>query len=254
MAIILSVINNKGGTGKTTTVLNLGAALAKKRKKVLLVDFDAQANLTSAMGANGVDKHIGDVLLHKSTIENTIIKSGKLSLIPSTDTLSDYEYQVNNEPGREFLLKEALSHVEPHYDYIIIDCAPNLGIFSMNSLVAAHNFIVPMQAENFAFIGLDKILQLTTKIKARLNPNLDLAGILIVRLAQKTKFSQAVISNINENDVIKDKLFNTNIRQDISLMECTAFGQTIFDYAPKSRGAEDYKKFANEISKHYDNK
>lgn len=254
MATVLTIINNKGGTGKTTTSLNLGAALLKKRKKVLLIDLDGQANLTSSLGLQHLDNHIGDVLIDKVNIKDVITQKTKNHLIPSSEKLLDYEYQVNNEPGREYLLKEALEHVQEQYDFIIIDCAPNLGIYSLNSLVAADFFIVPMQAENFAFIGLDKILQVADKVKKRLNQKLELAGILIVRQAQKTKFSQAVITNIELNPTLKDKLFNTVIRQDISLMECTAFGQSVFEYAPESRGAKDYSAFANEILKNYGKK
>lgn len=254
MATVFTIINNKGGTGKTTTALNLGAALAKKRKKVLLIDLDGQANLTSSVGVYDVKQHIGDVLIGNASIPEVIVKKKKKIIVPSSDQLLDYEYQVNNEPGREYLLKEALNGTYKDYDYVIIDCAPNLGIYSLNSLVAADYFIVPMQAENFAFIGLDKILQVAGKVKKRLNQQLELAGILIVRQAQKTKFSQAVISNIGMNDSLKDKLFDNIIRQDISLMESTAFGQTIFEYAPESRGAKDYTDFAIEIIKKYGKK
>lgn len=251
MAKVFTVINNKGGTGKTTTTLNLGAALAKKRKKVLLIDVDAQSNLTSSFGINGVEQHVGDFMLNNIDAEDFFIKTEKLKLIPGSEKLIEYEHKINNEPGNEFLLKEALEKIKDKFDYIIIDCAPNLGVYSVNSLVAADYFIVPMQAENFAFIGLDKILQVADKVKKRLNPTIELAGILIVRQAQKTKFSQAVITNIGMSDDLGKKLFETFIRQDISLMESTAFGKSIFEYAPKSRGAEDYNKFANELIKKY---
>ncbi len=251
MAKVFTIINNKGGTGKTTTTLNLGAALAKKRKKVLLIDLDAQSNLTSSVGINNVEKHVGDFMLENSISEEFLIKTQKITLIPSSEKLVEYEHRINNEPGNEFLLTEALEKLKDQFDYIIIDCAPNLGVYSVNSLVAADYYVVPMQAENFAFIGLDKILQVAEKVKKRLNQRLELAGILIVRQAHKTKFSQAVIRNIAMSQELGQKLFNTLIRQDISLMESTAFGKSIFDYAPKSRGAEDYNKFANELIKKY---
>ncbi|MFW6351903.1 MAG: ParA family protein [Bacteroidota bacterium] len=254
MAIVFTIINNKGGTGKTTTTLNLGAALARKKNKVLLIDLDAQSNLSSSLGVNGVPAHIGDALVKNKPFREVVIKREKLSLAPGSPKILEYEYQVNNEPGREYLLKECLDEVKSEYDYILIDCAPNLGIYSTNSLVAADYFIVPMQAENFAFIGLDNIIDISDKVKNRLNPDLDLAGILIVRQAQKTKFSQAVLSSISSSEKLKNRLFDTMIRQDISLMESAAFGQSIFNYAPKSRGAEDYKQFANEIVRRYGKK
>lgn len=251
MANIISVINNKGGTGKTTTVLNLGAALAKKKKKVLLIDLDSQCNLTTAFGADSHNEGVGDLLIGKASINDVILKNGKLSLIPASEKLLDYEFQLNNEPGREYMLREQLEKVSGDFDFILIDCPPSLGTLSTNSLVAAHHFIVPMQAENFAFIGLDRIMLISEKVKKRMNPNLDLAGILFVKLDPRTKFSQAVIQSLTDNQNFSGKLFNTYIRQDISLMESGAFKQTVFDYAPKSRGAEDYSELAKEILKIY---
>ena len=251
MALIFSVINHKGGTGKTTTVLNLGAALATLRKKVLLVDLDAQCNLSTSLGINGQKNHIGTMLLGQSSPEETIIHNNGLSLISSSEDLSDYINKIDNEPGRETLLKEALEKVSHQFDYIMIDCSPSMGTLSINSLVAADFYLVPMQAENFAFIGLDKILQIAEKVKKRMNPALELAGIVFVRQSQRTRFSQAVVSNIASNQILKDKIFKSTIRQDISLMECSAFGKTIFEYLPDGRGALDYLDLAKEIISKY---
>ena len=251
MALIFSVINHKGGTGKTTTVLNLGAAFATLRKKVLLIDLDAQCNLTSSLGMNGQKYHIGTMLLGQSAPLETIVTSNGLSLIASSEDLSDYVNKIDNEPGRETLLKEALEKVSHQFDYIIIDCSPSMGTLSINSLVAADFYLVPMQAENFAFIGLDKILQIAEKVKKRMNPALELAGIVFVRQSQRTRFSQAVVSNIASNEMLKNKIFKSTIRQDISLMECSAFGKTIFEYLPDGRGALDYLDLAKEIISKY---
>ena len=251
MANIISVINNKGGTGKTTTVLNLGAALSRKKKRVLLIDLDSQCNLTSAFGVDSNGVGIGELLIGKAEFLDVLKKSGKLALIPASEKLLDYEFQLSNEPGREYMLREQLEKVSNSYDYIIIDCPPSLGTLSTNSLVAANHFIVPMQAENFAFIGLDRIMLISEKVKKRMNPDLDLAGILFVKLDPRTKFSQAVIQSLSDNQNFSGKLFNTYIRQDISLMESGAFKQTVYDYAPKSRGAEDYTDLAKEILKIY---
>lgn len=249
MATIISIINYKGGTGKTTTALNFGAALAKKRKKVLLLDFDSQCNLSLSKGLKSPEKHIGQVLAKKANIEDTIYKLDTFSIVPSVENLLDYEFAISNEPGREFIAREFLQPLNDKFDYIIIDCPPSLGLLSINSLVAANYFIVPMQTENFAFIGLDNIMTATQKVKDRMNPSLELAGILLVKFQYRTKFSQAVISNIMANEALKDKLFDAYIRQDISLMESPAFGQTIFEYAPRSRGAKDFNAFANEFLK-----
>ncbi len=249
MAHIISIINNKGGTGKTTTSLNLGTALSKLGKKVLLIDFDSQSNLTSSLGVTKVENHIGKLLLNDLTAKDVLIPLDDVSLIPSTNYLLDYEYRINNEPGREYLLKEALEPIQPLFDYILIDCGPSLGTFAINSLVASDSYIVPMQAENFAFIGLDKIIQITDKVNKRMNPRIEMAGILFVKFSHRTKFSKAVIKSLSENERYKKKVFDTKIRTDISLMESTAFGQNIFSYAPKSRGAEDYINLANEFIK-----
>lgn len=247
MALTITIINNKGGTGKTTTALNLGGALVKLKYSVLLIDMDSQCNLTNSVGVINPDKHIGNLILRQNDVNEVVYQSEMFSVIPSSDKLLDYELQINAEPGRDFLLKESLKKVEDKYDYIIIDCPPSLGALSVNSLVAADYYIVPMQAENFAFIGLDTIIHTAEKVKQRMNPDLKLAGILLTRYTVKTKFAQAVITNIKNNSDLTDKLFRTAIRQDISLMESTAFHQCVFEYAPKSRGAEDYLKFAKEI-------
>jgi len=247
MGVVISVINNKGGTGKTTTSLNLGAAFAEKGHKVLLIDLDSQCNLSTSTGISESALHVGNILLGENTIEQVIVQKEKLDIIASTDTLLDYEQRINNEPGREYILHEALQTIKDKYDFIVIDCAPSLGTLSLNSLVAADYYIVPMQAENFAFIGLDKILQISEKVKKRMNPKLELAGILFLKLSGKTRFSQAIISNLNNNLELKNKVFKTHIRQDIALMEASAFGKTIFDYSKSGRGAFDYRKLAEEV-------
>lgn len=255
MAQIISIINNKGGTGKTTTTLNLGSALHKSGFKVLVIDIDSQSNLTTSLGVSRVENHIGKLLLNDLKPDEVLTetKSG-VTLIPSTSYLLDYEYKINNEPGREYLLKEALEPIQTYFDFILIDCGPSLGTFSINALVASDYYIVPMQAENFAFIGLDKIIQISDKVKMRMNPNIEMAGILFVKFPHRTKFSKAVIKSLETNSRFKEKVFKTRIRTDISLMESTAFGQDVFDYASHSRGAEDYLKLAKEFIKKYGTK
>jgi chromosome partitioning protein len=254
MARVFTIINNKGGTGKTTTALNLGAALVELKKKVLLIDLDSQCNMSSALGVGPTENHIGVFMLGKVCFSEVMQEHHNIHIIPASDHLLEYEMMINTEPGREYLLKESVVKIRNQYDYILIDCPPSLGIFSINSLVAADYFIVPMQAENFAFIGLDKILQVADKTKKRLNPALELAGILLIRYTSRIKFSQAVVSNIEANSQIGKKIFRTKIRQDINLMESSAFSQTVFEYSPKSRGAEDFSLLAKEIRKLYGEK
>ncbi len=251
MAKIFSIINNKGGTGKTTTALNLGAALAQLKKRVLLIDFDSQCNLSTALGINNKEHHIGSVLLDQSTVEQAVVHTSQVDLLPASGKLADYEFQVNNEPGREYLLKEKLDAIRSQYDYIFIDCAPSLGTFAINSLVAADYYLVPMQTENFAYIGLNKITFTADKVRSRMNPALELAGILFVKYSPRIKFGQAIITSIQADPAMKDKLFSTYIRQDIALMESSAFCQSVFEYEPESRGAEDYRTLAQELSEKY---
>jgi chromosome partitioning protein len=253
MAKVIAIINNKGGTGKTTTALNLGAALCKLKNKVLLIDLDSQCNLTHSLGLKAEGHHVGDLLLGKCEPEDCINTVNGLSVIGSKSDLLDTEYLINSEPGREFLLKEALSHFK-NFDFVLMDCPPSLGTLSINAPVAADYFIVPMQAENFAFIGLDRILQVTDKVKKRMNTQLELAGIILVKFQSRTKFSQAIVSNLAANSLLKDKLFNAYIRQDIALMEAPAFGGSIFDYSPSGRGATDYMNIAKEFIKKYGKK
>ncbi len=247
MSVIISVINNKGGTGKTTTALNLGAAIAKRKKSLLLIDLDSQRNLSNSLGIKETAKHAGNVLMHQTDIFEAMQAVNNYYILPSSEKLLDYEYMINAEPGREYLLKEALDKVQYEFDYIIIDCPPSLGTLSINSLVAADYFIVPMQPENFAFIGLDKILNTAEKVKKRMNPDLELLGILMIKFSYRTKFSQAILKNLSTNKITKNRLFDVPIRQDIALMESAAFNKSVFEYAPGSRGAKDYADLANEI-------
>lgn len=253
MTKAIAIINNKGGTGKTTTALNLGAALCKLKYKVLLIDLDSQCNLTNALGLKAEGHHVGDLLLGKCTPEDCLNTVKGMSVIGAKTDLLETEYLINSEPGREFLLKESFSHFTM-FDYIIMDCPPSLGTLSINALVAADYFMVPMQAENFAFIGLDRILQVTDKVKKRMNTSLELAGILLVKFQARTKFSQAIVGNLTGNPHLNGKLFNAYIRQDITLMEAPAFGGSIFDYAPSGRGALDYMNVAKEFIKQYGKK
>jgi len=251
MGKVLSILNNKGGTGKTTTVLNLGAALSKEGRKVLMIDLDSQCNLSTSVGIRGATFHIGTYLLNQSSKEQTIVPAEHYDFIPSSDNLLDFEMKINAEPGREYILKESIENLSEQYDFTLIDCPPSLGTISINALVASDLYLVPMQAENFAFIGLDRILQVAEKVKKRMNAKLEMAGIVFVKMSHRTKFSQAVMSNIENNEELKKKVFKTIIRQDISLMESSAFSKNVYQYAPKGRGAADYTSLAKEILKKY---
>jgi chromosome partitioning protein len=238
-----SVTNNKGGTAKTTTALNLGAALKAKGFRVLAIDLDSQCNLTLGIGITPGEHHAGTLLLGDSSFEEACVVTPSFDLIPSHRNLLSYEYRINTEPDSAFFLKDAL--VGKQYDYVIIDCPPSLGALTVNALVASDFFIIPMQGENFAYVGLNEILQLTSKIKKRLNPELELAGILLSKFDLRTKFAQLVYQKLAVNEDIK--VFKTFIRQDVNLMECAAYGENIFTYAPDSRGAADYLTLCEEV-------
>lgn len=240
---VFSITNNKGGTGKTTTTLNLGAALAQKGFKVLLIDLDAQCNLSIASGIKSNAHHIGELLVGEATFEETLVIGKNIDILPSSRLLLGFEYRLNIEPDSGYFLKEQLEG--RNYDYVLIDCPPSLGTLTINALVASQFFIVPIQGENFAYVGLDEILQLCTKIRKRMNPDIKLGGVLMNKYDMRTKFSQMVFAKLSENSDIT--LYKSSIRQDVSLMECTAFSKSIFDYSADSRGATDFIALCEEI-------
>lgn len=240
---VISITNNKGGTGKTTTTLNLSAALSQKGNKVLLIDLDAQCNLSVASGASTTGRHIGELLVGETDFDAAVIKKTNFDIIPASRQLLSYEYRINAEPDSGYFLQEQLEG--KNYDFVLIDCPPSLGSLTVNALVASDFFIVPMQGENFAYVGLDEILQLCTKIKKRMNPKIELGGILLNKFDVRTKFGQMVHSKLLSDPNVK--LYKTQIRQDVSLMECTAFAQSVFEYAPESRGAKDFENLCEEV-------
>lgn len=239
---IISVLNNKGGTGKTTTTLNLGAALALCNNKVLIIDLDSQCNLTIATGSRQNEHHIGTLLTGGSILQQCIQKQNSFDLIASDVKLGNYEIQALSNPNRAFLLKEVLDNVD--YDFILIDCAPSLSDFVINALVASTHYIIPMQGEFFTYNGLTIILDTVNQVKKNMNKDLELLGVLMSRFDMRTKFAQMVYKKMTQDKI---PLFVTNIRQDINLMECAFLGQTVFDYAPESRGAQDYMELAKEV-------
>ncbi len=243
MTRTVSITNNKGGTSKTTTALNLGAALKRAGHRVLAIDLDAQCNLTLGAGHMPGNAHAGTFLLGETSFEETLVETESFDLIPSHKTLLSYEYRINTEPDSAFFLKDYLFNKQ--YDFIVIDCPPSLGALTVNALVASDFYLIPMQGENFAYVGLNEILQLTAKIKKRLNPDLELAGILLSKFDHRTKFAQMVYAKLQQNTNLK--LLKSHIRQDVTLMECAAFGKNIFAYAPESRGAKDFDALCQEI-------
>lgn len=259
MGIIIGVVNQKGGVGKTTTSANLGDSLAKKGKKVLLVDIDAQSNLTTHLGLGskedpedmsevtpGPEFTIYDVLKGNKSINQVVIhRSENLDVVPSSLFLSAADLELGGVVGRELILKRALEHVKQNYDYIIIDCPPALGLLSLNALAAVERVIVPVQSEYLALHGVRQLLDTIDQVRNIYNPALVVGGVLICLHDSRKRLARAVSDTIRA--YFGELVFDTVIRTNVSLAEAPASGQTIFEYAPKSSGADDYSSLAQEI-------
>lgn len=247
MSITISLLNNKGGVAKTTSTINLGAALHKKGYRVLLIDLDAQASLTQSLGVSSeLEKTIYEALVGYEKIENSIISiKQNLDIIPSQLDLSMVEIELAGEISRESNLKDLLAPIKNRYDFILIDCSPAIGLLTMNALVASDKIIIPILSEYLAIRGMSKLLGFTNKIKAKLNPQLDIAGLLLTRYTARKNLTQMVEKTLREN--FGTSVFENVIRENISLAEAPTAGLTIFDYAPKSTGAIDYLKACDEL-------
>lgn len=249
MAKVLAIINHKGGVGKTTTSINLGAALALRGYKSLLIDFDPQTNLTQSFGKESMDsRNIYNALVdivkdNKASLPVEQLKTN-LGLVPSSLDLSASEIELVNEPGKEFLLKELIKPIEKDYNYIIIDCPPSLGLLTINALTAANNVIVPVQAEYLALKGMLKLIYSIEKVKHRLNKNLTFSGVIITQYDSRVNLHKTAEEQITANF---DNVFQTRIRKNIALAEAQSNQVDIFEHAPKSPGAEDYSNLAEEI-------
>jgi chromosome partitioning protein len=240
---IIAIINHKGGVGKTTTTLNLGKALSLCGKKTLIIDIDPQANLSQSIGVEEPENHV-----YQAMIENTPLSIINLSenfdLIPADLDLSEAELKLQNDVNGFFKLRNILKNAKSTYDFILIDCPPSLGILTTNALIAATHILVVVQSEYLAVKGLQTILKLVESVRENLNPDLEVAGMLITQL-NKTIFRQNIADTLR--NIYQGKVFQTSIRQNISLAEASSVGQDIFSYSSKSAGAEDYMNLAKEI-------
>lgn len=258
--MIIGVVNQKGGVGKTTTAVNLGAALAKKDKKVLLIDFDAQSNLTTHLGmgvkeevegnkaaAEAVDfPTIYDVLKGQKKIQDVIVsRSSHLHVVPASLLLSAADLELGGVVGRELILRRAIQPVKDSYDVIIVDCPPALGLLSLNALAAVEKVIVPVQSEYLALHGVRQLLDTIDQVKSIYNPTLVVGGVLICLHDNRKRLARAVSDTIRA--YFGDLVFDTVIRENVSLAEAPASGQTIFEYAERSSGADDYSALAEEV-------
>jgi len=246
MGKVISISNHKGGVGKTTSAINIGAALNKLGKKVLLIDLDPQANLSQSLGLINKEKNIYAALKGDCRLAPITVLKG-LDVIPSTLDLSGAEIELSSEPGREYILKELIEEVRSAYDYIIIDSPPSLGLLTINSFTAADEIIIPLQAQFLAMQGLAKLVEVVEKIKSRLNKGLKVGGVFITQYDGRKVLNRDVVETINTH--FKSEVFKTKIRDNIALAEAPAQGLDIFRYSAKSNGAEDYMALAKEIIK-----
>jgi len=255
MAKIISLVNQKGGVGKTTTSINLSAALGKEGKKTLLVDLDPQRNATTGLGfSNGdYDSDVYEVMTGKCPIKKAIVKTKfeNLSILPSTINLAgvDVEFVKNMLDNAEFRqneqLKIALDSIREEYDYIIIDCQPALGVATMNALVASDSVIIPVQCEFFALEGITQLLNSIIMVQSSMNPNLRIEGVLLTMLDGRTNIGLEVIEEVRK--YFKDKVFNTLIPRLVRLVEAPSHGKPINEYDPTSRATEAYANLAKEV-------
>jgi len=243
---IIALINQKGGVGKTTSTVNIGAGLTKLNKKVLLIDLDPQAHLTYSLGipAHELDKSIYELIKGEVAWGEILIERNELKIIPSSLGLSGAEVEFSKIAGREFLLKETLRELKG-FDYVLIDSPPSLGLLTLNALTTAQEVYIPLQVEFLALQGLSKLLETIEIVKKRLNKNLEITGIIATRFDGRKNLNKEVVEKIK--DYFGDKLFKTFIRDNISLAEAPSFGKTIFEYKPKSHGAKDYLNLSKEI-------
>ena len=249
MGKIIAVSNQKGGVGKTTTSLNLAACLGVLEKKVLLIDLDPQANATSGIGIDldSFKRSSYHLLEHTENIKDIILKSTtpNLDVIPSNIDLVAIELELVNHPNREFMLKQALIDVKDNYDYVIIDCAPSLGLITLNALTAADSVIIPIQCEYFALEGLGKLLNTIKSIQKIHNSELDIEGLLLTMYDSRLRLSNQVVEEVKKH--FHDMVFKTIIQRNVTLGEAPSHGKNIIDYDSTSKGAKNYIKLAHEL-------
>lgn len=246
MGKIITISNHKGGVGKTTSAINIGAGLNSFGKTVLLIDLDPQANLSQSLGLTDSEYTIYGALKGEYALKPVEIVKG-LDAIPSTLDLSGAEIELSNEAGREYILRELLEPLRNKYDYILIDSPPSLGLLTINALSASDEVYIPLQAQYLATQGLSKLTEVIEKVKKRLNKKLKIGGVFITQYDSRKVLNRNVVESIEEN--FTGKVFKTRIRDNVALAEAPTMGLDILRYQPKSNGAEDYKALSREIVK-----
>ncbi len=249
MMRVIAILNQKGGVGKTTTTINLGAALAKAGKSVLIVDLDPQANATSglAIDKNALKVSIYEVLISGVSAQDAVVESkvDNLYVLPATPSLAAAEQELVTVLQRELVLKHAIEHFS--YDYMLIDCPPSLGLLTVNALASAHSVLIPVQTEFYALEGLGLLMQTIQRVQAGLNPNLSLLGVAMTMVDARNALSGQVIEEVKKH--FGAYVFDTQIPRNVRLAEAPSFGKTVFEHDKWSKGARAYKALAKEVLK-----
>ena len=249
MGRVIAVANQKGGVGKTTTAINLSACLAEKGQKVLAIDMDPQGNMTSGLGIDKdeVEKNIYDLMIGQVGVEEVLQKEAieNLDIIPTSIDLSAAEIELIGVDDKEFIIRNAIAQIKDNYDYIIIDCPPSLSMLTINAMTTADSVLVPIQCEYYALEGLSQLIHTVELVKERLNPILEIEGVVFTMYDARTNLSLQVVENVKEN--LQQNIYKTIIPRNVRLAEAPSYGQPITLYDTKSAGAEAYRLLAEEV-------